>query len=64
MIWYFQDEILAHQQQYQAVFISPEEEFWGTHLTTESFDLLICTLKVLQVARWTPDKRTQDHKQL
>lgn len=35
----------------------------ATHLTTESFDLLICTLKLLQGVGWTPEKRAQDHRQ-
>lgn len=62
MIWYFQDEILAHQQQYQAVFTSLEEEFWGTHSSSNHWKLWAAHLysKVtprcpMHVWGWTQD---------
>lgn len=35
-----------------------------SHPTTESFDLLICSLKLLQIVSWTSEKGTQAHKHL
>lgn len=66
MIWYFQDEILAHQQQYRAVFTSPEEEFWGTHQSSSHWKLWSANLysTVSPSCWWTSEKWTQDHKQL
>lgn len=64
MIWYFQDEILAHQQQYRAVFTSPEKEFWGTCYSSNHWKLWSANLysKVTPRCRmdaWEASPRSQ-----
>lgn len=47
--------------------LSPQRkdfEEHSSHLPAESFDLLLCTLKFLQVVRGASEEQTQPHTQL